>query len=178
MAERELRWEYTAASTFSITLASLATSTTHLVGRQSAVITNDGALELYLDYGIGGFITVGTSPTADRTIEVWAFAGVNLAGATPEYPDTLAAADAARTLTSEAQKQAGLYPVASIPVPAGTSNIRYHFRPKSLLSIFGGFIPTDLGVFVAHDTGVNLNSTETNHEIYYGPMRLQSIDLP
>src|SRR5215210_4483663 len=59
---------YGTATAVTITLASLASSTTD-AGRQSAVIDNTSIDAI--DFAIGGKITTGTGPTAAKQIEVW-----------------------------------------------------------------------------------------------------------
>ncbi|NBW19056.1 MAG: hypothetical protein EBR82_64880 [Caulobacteraceae bacterium] len=61
---------YVSPSDATITLASLASDTNLLAGRESNAIDNSS--NLYLDYLISGKVTTGTSPTTARSIEVWA----------------------------------------------------------------------------------------------------------
>ena len=60
-----------------------------------------------------------------------------------------------------------------IPTDA-TSNHTYEFGPCSIALAFGGFVPRKWGVFVVHNTGVNLNATGSNHEIKHTPIKAQS----
>lgn len=157
---------YAAAANLTITLASLATDATQLVGRQSTVVDNTS--NLYLDYELSGFVSTGTSPTAG-TIEIWAFAQIDDAGT---YPDVLGASDAAASLTSVTGgsggvlsiKQQGLVLIAGLATGTG-SNIKYPFACQSVAALFGGTVPNKWGVFVTHNTAVNLNSTGGNHQI-------------
>ncbi len=52
-----------------ITLASLATSSSRTAGRESTAISNRSNLDL--DHLIGGRITTGTSPTVNKQIDIW-----------------------------------------------------------------------------------------------------------
>lgn len=152
-----------ASSALTITLASLASDSSLLAGRQSTVIDNSS--NQYLDYLVSGKITAGTSPTAAKSIEVWAFATADDA---PVYPDQFGASDAGVTPTSRDILANACALVASIPTDS-TSNRTYWFRPTSIAALFGGVLPKKFGLFVVHNTGVNLNSTGSNHAIYSSP---------
>jgi hypothetical protein len=80
----DVKLAYAASAAYTKTFASLATSPTLVAGWETTAVSN--TTNLYLDYGVGGIITVGTSPTANTTIEVWAYASRN---DTPTYPDQI-----------------------------------------------------------------------------------------
>lgn len=150
-----------------ITLAALATSSTLLVGREGTAIINTSNLDV--GSAISGFITTGTSPTVAKTIEVWAFGAVS---DTPTYPDVMDGTDSAETITNQDIKNNILRSVARINVTAD-SDITYDFGPVSIVSIFG-FMPRAFGIFVTHDTAVNLNSSGGNHFITVAPFTYTS----
>lgn len=150
------------ASTFTLTLASLGTSSTWVAGRESTAITPAAPVT---DYMVTAKITVGTSPTAGTYIQVWAYASLD--GST--YPDVLTGSDAAATLTSAGIRNAALVLLKAIEVDATTSNRAYYMHPVSLRRAFG-VVPAKWGVFVTHNTGVNLNATGGNHEVAYRPV--------
>lgn len=160
----DFKLAYAASSALTITLASLASDTNILVGRESTAWDNSS--NKYLDLLLGGKITTGTSPTVSRVIEVWAYAQVE---DTPTYPDGITGSDSARTLTSRDIVYASLRLAASLTVSA-TSNIAYWFGPVSLASLFGGVLPKKGGIWVVHNTAVNLNSTGSNHAVYIQPV--------
>lgn len=160
-----LKLRYGASAAFTISLASLATSSTLLAGRESTAI--DNTTSLYTDYLVGGFITVGTTPTASTSIEIWAYGSVN---DSPTYPDVLDGTDSDETLTNSGMKFGPLKLLSAIPVPATTSDLDYWFGPVSLAAAFGGVVPKFCGLFVTHNTGVNLNATGGNHVINYTPV--------
>jgi len=148
-----------------ITLASLASTAAGilLAGQESTAVTN--ASNLDLDHLVSGRITAGTSPTAGRVIEVWAYAPVQIASGTPTYPDVLTGSDAAATLTSANVKNASVRLVWS----AQTDNVTdrpYWIPPTSIAQLFGE-LPARWGLFVTHDSGVNLNGTAGNHYLNY-----------
>lgn len=154
---------YNASVAMTITLASLATSSTRTGGRESTAISN--TVTVYPDVMLSGKITTGTSPTANRQIDVWVYAD----DGNDSYPDVLDGTDSDETITSENVRNSALKLAASIRVDA-TSDRTYFFRCESIANLFGGVMPRKWGVFVTHDTGVNLNATGSNHEIRYMPV--------
>ncbi len=163
MAAGDIKLVYGSASDLTITLASLATDSNKLVGRESAVIDNTSGL--HLDILVSGKITVGTSPTTTKAIEVWAVASWD--GTT--WPDVFDGTDSSETITSSEIKLSICRLVASLPT-TNTSDRTYHFSAISLASLFGGVVPPKLSLFVTHDTGVNLNATGSNHQIRLQPV--------
>ena len=159
----DLKLSYPAASDLTITLASLASDTNLLTGRESATI--DNSTNLYLDILVSGKITAGTSPTASRSIEVWAVGswdGTN-------WPDVFDGTESAETITS-ADIKASVTRYLAAMATANTSDRTYHFGPVSLASAFGGTLPPKVVLFVTHSTGVALNSTAGNHQIRLQPV--------
>lgn len=165
MATFNLAYGSTTDSTaLTLTLASLATSSTLVTGRASTAVVNTS--DLFLDALISGQITVGTTPTANTQIQIWAYAPLKIVTSTVTYPDSITGTDAAKTMTSVAIKNR-LKLVDVIAVASTTSNRAFHFGPASLAHVFNGVLPTHWGVFVTHNTGVNLNATAGNHWIHY-----------
>lgn len=161
----DFKLAYAASSALTISLASLASDATNLLaGRESTAWDNSS--NKYLDLLLGGKITTGTSPTASRVIEVWAYAQVE---DTPTYPDVITGSDSARTLTSRDILYASLRLAASMATGA-SSNVAYWFGPVSIASLFGGVLPKKGGIWVVHNTAVNLNSTGSNHAVYIQPV--------
>ena len=147
---------YASSAAYTITLASLATSSDFTAGRESSAVDNTS--NKYLDYLVGGKITTGTSPTSAKSIRVFAYGSVD---DSPTYPDVLDGTDSAETITS-------VDILNQMPMLAGlgvnnTSDRAYWMWPRSLGLAFGGVIPKFHGLYVAHDTAVNLNSTGGNH---------------
>jgi hypothetical protein len=159
----DLKLAYGTASDLTITLASMATDTNLLTGRESAVI--DNSANLFLDYLVSGKITAGTSPTAARSIEVWAVGSWD----GTSWPDVFDGTESAETITSADIKSSVCRYVAQMAT-ANTSDRVYHFGPVSLASAFGGVLPPKVVLFITHSTGVNLNSTAGNHQIRLQPV--------
>lgn len=162
MADRKIA--YGSDTDLTITLASLATSSTLVAGQESTAVSNTTTLAI--DYLLGGKITTGTSPTAARFIEVWVYAAFD---DTPTYPDVLDGTNSAETFTSVDIKASSMALAAVIPTD-NTSDRTYYFAGISIASLFGGRMPAAFGVFVTHSTGVNLNSTAGNHQITVRPI--------
>ena len=154
---------YVAASDITITLASLASDTNLLAGRESAAI--DNTTDGYRDYWVSGKITTGTSPTASRQIEVWAIGswdGTN-------WPDVFDGTDSDETISLAGVKASICRFVANMATTA-TSNEDYYFGPVLMSSVFGGDIPPKFVLFVVHNTAVALNATAGNHQIRLQPV--------
>lgn len=150
---------YASSVNHTITLASLATDTNLLAGRAGTAI--DETSNLYIDELLAGFISTGTTPTTAKEIDVYVYASVD---DVPTYPDGITGTDANKTITTANILNSGLKLAASITTTA-TSNEKSYFGPISVASLFGGVLPKKWGVFVVHNTAVNLNSTGGNHQI-------------
>jgi hypothetical protein len=173
MADIKIKYPASSANTVALTisLASLASSTTRLGGRESTAVDNTTNVDL--DHLLSGKIRVGTSPTASKLIEVWAYAPISIAGGTPVYPDVLDGTDSDETLTSENVKNSALRLVWST-LTDSTSDRDYFIPPTSIAALFGE-LPPYWGIFVTHDTGVALNSTGGNHALHYHRVQRQSV---
>ena len=148
--------------THTITLASLATSSTLVAGREGTAI--DNGTDDAIDALVGGFITTGTTPTAGQ-IEIWVYGtydGTSFSGGAT-------GSDAALT----PQTKTLLRLLTVVPTSA-TSNQKYTWGPFSVAAAFGGTMPRKWGIFVTHNTAVNLNSTGSNHEVKHTPVKYES----
>ena len=150
---------YSSNTTITISPASTASSTSFIGGRESNEI--DNTTNKYMDALVQGKVTVGTTPTANTTIAIYVW-GADTSLATTAI-DTLDGTDSAVTLTNTGILYSALKLGAAISVTAATSDIDYAFAPFSVASRFGGVMPKFWGLFVTHNTGVNLNATGGNH---------------
>lgn len=150
------------SSTVTFTLAGLATSSSLTVGRCSAAIDNSTNLDEFLILSLQAM--TGTSPTASKTLELWAFG--ELADGT--WPDLFSSAysgsDGGFTIRSREILFSGARLVSAINTgtAGNTSNVPYTFAPRDLSALLGGAV-RKAALFLAHDTGVNLNATGGNH---------------
>jgi hypothetical protein len=156
---------YSSNTTITIDLANLGSSATFVAGRESSQVDNTS--NKYIDALVSGFVSVGTTPTANTTIAVYVY-GADTSLATIAL-DTLDGTDSAETLTNTGILN-GLRLGATVAVPANTSDVQYIVLPFSVASLFGGVMPKFWGLFVSHNTGVALrnNAVNTNSFEYVG----------
>ena len=169
MADAKIKYRAT-NQTITISPASLASDTALLAGRESTAIDNTTNLDI--DALVAGFITVGTTPTIDTIIEGWVYATYD--GGT-NYPDTLDGTDSAETLNSAGIKASALARGFVLDVDETTSDQVYYVKPFSIAVLFGGILPIKWGLFVVHNTGVNLKSLAGDHELNYDAIQYQSV---
>lgn len=164
MAAGDTKCTYGASVALTITLASVATSSTWVAGAEAAPVDNSSVGSQ--DHLLSGRITVGTTPTANTYIEVWVVPRMD----DTVWPDVFDGTASAETVTTRDQLLSYGKLAARMKVPATTSNVGYDFSNVSVASLFGWFLPKAYTVFVTHNTGVNLNSTGGNHFITYTPV--------
>lgn len=172
MADYKVKYPSTSSVALTLGLGSLASDTNLVAGRESTAVDNTTNTDL--DHLLSGKIRTGTSPTANRTIEVWVYAPISMASGTPTYPDVLDGTDSAETITSANVKYSAMRLAHSILVDS-TSDRDYFIPPTSVAGLFGGTLPPFWGVFVTHDTGVALNATGGNHVLHYTRIQAQSV---
>lgn len=153
---------YGTPGTITISPASLATSSDFTAGRESTAV--DNSTDKYVDVLVSGKVTVGTTPTANTTINVYVYAQHD---DTPTYQDVFDGTDSAETVTSSGVLNGVVRLLGVLTVSATTSDRTYFLAPTSVAQIFGGIMPKRWGLFVSHNTGVNLNATAGNHEFKY-----------
>lgn len=154
---------YGASSALTITLTSLATSSTFVAGRESTAV--DNTTNLYIDYLLAGKIATGTFPTDAKEIRVYVIGLIE----DSTFPDVFDGTDSNETFTN-IQIRDATAKLAAIIATNNTSNVQYWFGPISVASLFGGVVPKKFVVYVTHNTGVNLNSTGSNHALYVTPV--------
>lgn len=145
-------------TTITMDLANLASSSTFVAGRESSQI--DNTTNKYLDAQVRGAISVGTTPTANTEIRVYVW-GAHVSLSTTAI-DTLDGTDSAETLTNTGIL-AALRLAVTIPVLATTSDIAYPVPIFSVAQALGlGELPQFWGLYVAHNTAVNLRNNVAN----------------
>lgn len=154
---------YGTPAALTVTLASLASDTNLVAGRASTSIDNSSVDAI--DCIVGGKVTTGTSPTASRQIEVWAYGSYD----GTSYSGGATGSDA--NLTPQAKTLLRLLTV--IPTTS-TSDQAYTWGPFSVATAFGGTMPYKWGIYVVHNTGVALNATGGNHEVKYTSVKYES----
>jgi len=151
---------YSSNTAITMDLANLASSPTFVLGRESTQV--DNTTNKFIDCLVSGFVSVGgtsnnITPNTTITVYVW---GADTSLATTAL-DVLDGTDSAETLTNTGILNALRFG-ASVAVPAATSDVQYIVLPFSVASLFGGVMPKFWGLFVSHNTGVNLRNTSVN----------------
>jgi hypothetical protein len=148
---------YSSNTSITMDLANLASSSTFLAGRESSQIDNTS--NKFMDCLVSGVVSVGTTPTLNTVIAIYVW-GAETSLATTAL-DVLDGTDSAETLTNSGILNA-LRLGATVAVPAATSDVQYIVLPFSVASLFGGVVPKFWGLFVSHNTGVNLRNNAVN----------------
>jgi len=156
----DLKLAFQTSQTLTNAIESLATSSTWVAGYESTTI--DNTTNLYLDYIHDGYVTVGTTPTANTEIRIYVVASVD----GTNWPDVFDGTTGAETVTSEGVRDGFAKLAAVMRVDATTSNRAYPYT-FSVASLFGGIVPPKYCLFTTHNTGVNLNSTGGNQVTRY-----------
>jgi len=155
---------YGTPTAMTITLASLASDTNLVAGRESTALDQKDTLDA-IDVLVGGKVTTGTTPTASRQIEIWAYASYD----DTEFSGSATGSDA--NLTPDAKTNLRLLTI--IPT-VNTSDKTYKWGPFSIAQAYGGSMPVQFGIYVVHNTAVNLNATAGNHEVVYTTVKYES----
>lgn len=156
---------YGSPVTMTMTLASLATSSTLVAGRESTAVDNKDTDDA-IDCLVGGKVTVGTTPTANTQIQVWIYGSYD----DVEFSGSAAGTDGA--LTPSAKELMRL--LVCIPSIATTSNVTHKWGPYSVAQAFGGVMPVQWGIWITHNTVAALHATGSNHEVVYYPVKFES----
>ena len=150
---------YGTYTTLALSPASLASSTT--AGRQSDEVDNTS--NKFDNVFVDGKVTVGTTPTANTQILIYAWKRMDN---TPTRPDAFGASDAARTILSVGNARGYMRQAAVLEVDATTTDRPYYFSFE-LAQLFGGVVPDFWGLWLAHNCVAALNSTAGNHVFKY-----------
>lgn len=171
MADIKAKYPATGSIAITLALAGLASDAALLAGRASAAIDNTANLDL--DHLVSGMVTIGTTPTVSKTIEIWAYASFKSAAGVPTYPDAITGLDALKAITSANVKSSALRHMASIVIDA-VSDRPYYFAPVSIAALFGS-MPKYWGLFVVHNAVAALHATAGNHAFEYERIQAQTV---
>lgn len=149
---------YSSYATITIAPENVATSSTWTAGVESDAISN--GTNLYDDALVAGVWRCGTTPTANTEVRIYVYAQQD---DTPTYPDVFDGTSSAETVTSAGVLTGVVRLLGTLYVDSTTSNRDYFLAPTSVAERFGGVLPKRWGLFIAHNTGVNSNSTAGNH---------------
>jgi hypothetical protein len=148
---------YSNNTVITMDLANLGSNATFVAGRESSQI--DNTTNKFMDCLVSGFVSVGTTPTANTTINIFVWGADTSLATTPL--DVLDGTDSAETLTNTGILNALRFG-AAVAVPATTSDVQYIVLPFSVASLFGGVMPKFWGLYVAHNTVANLRNNAVN----------------
>lgn len=155
---------YGSKVTMTITLASLASDSSLAAGRESTAVDNKDT-DQAVDALVGGIVTTGTTPTASRQVEVWAYGS---------YDDTNFSGGATGSDANLSPGEKTLMRLLTIIPTSSSSNISYKWGPFSVARAFDGAMPVQWGIFIVQNTGAALNATGGNHEVEYYPIKYTS----
>lgn len=116
----------------------------------------------YLDALIELTPMVGTTPTINTEIRAYLFP---IGDGGTLYPDVFDGTPSAETVTSAGVRDS-FAKLAGVGIVDSTTSDRAYPMNFNVLSFFPT-APKKVGVFVAHNTGVNLNSTAGNQKYQY-----------
>lgn len=154
---------YGTRTALTITLASLAASSSLIAGQESNEVDN-AATDKFVDVLLQARFKTGAASVAAGVIAVYVW-GSDVSAATTAL-DVIDGADSAETITSAGVRDGLLRRAAVITVEAANSRT-YLMAPTSLAALFGGVMPKFWGVWVTHSTTAALSSTAADHEISY-----------
>lgn len=145
-----LKPSYGSGTSITFTTSGLATDSSLLAGRQSAVVAN--STDLGVDCLVGWSILTGTT-TANTVIEIWA--GGSWDGGTT-YIAGGGGGDSALSPATVGIKR-GLKLLAVIDVTDTTG--RTFTGMASVAQAFGGTMPSNWHLYCVHNTGANLSTS-------------------
>jgi len=164
MAAGDINPVFSSPTSSSGGLTSLATSSSWTAGYEWFAVDVAGMSPIPRDIRHSGKIRVGTTPTVNTEIRIYLVASED--GST--WPDVFDGTPTAETVTSEGVRDGFAKLAAILRVDATTSSRDYPYS-FSAAQVFGGSLPDSYSVFVTHNTGVNLNSTGSEHTYIYAP---------
>jgi hypothetical protein len=153
----DIKLAYASDEQYTFTIASLASSSTWVAGREATSKSN--GTNKYIDLEITGKITTGTSPTAGE-IRLYAIKPLE---DTPAWPDVFDGTDSAETVTNT--NILDRLPLIWSCTNSTTSNITYPIVSAMTLGQAFGIVPKEHTLFLSHSTVAALNATGSNHEV-------------
>jgi hypothetical protein len=164
----DVKIAYAATVTVTITMASLAASSTWIAGRESTAIDNGATNVKYPEYHLGLKTMTGATGAQVGEFRVYFIGALN---DTPAWPDNMTGSDAARTVSAAGLLQGFGSPLV-IPTVA-SANAPYYRSAIGVAQFFGGYIPDQFSLYFTHNaqSGTNtLHATSGNHAMYLTPV--------
>lgn len=148
---------YSAASSITVTLASLASAGS---ARECTVVTNTATR--YDDAFVTMTVTVqtGTAPSGEKALYIWFYS----AGTGTDYTSPCTGSDATIALTSPNN----LFGPAVMTFQSSAAGLNsVNMVIPSVSNYFGGVLPAKWGLVFQNSTGMILSATAGNHAIAY-----------
>lgn len=148
---------YSAASTITVTLASLASAGS---ARECTVVTNTATR--YDDAYVTMTVTAqtGTAPGGDKALYIWLYS----AGSGTDYTSPCTGSDATIALTSPNN----LFGPAVMTFQSSAAGLNsLNLMIPSVANYFGGILPPKWGLVFQNSTGMIMSATAGNHSIAY-----------
>jgi len=149
--------QYASATAFTITLTSLASSSTWIAGQEATAIDNSSARNI--DSEITARIVTGTTPVVDSEIRVYGVQAL-FPDTTVVWPDAITGTNGARSLTSAYTRDGGIKPLLGATAVSATTGVTYPISCLSTAQAWGKE-PKRWTVFVTHNNTAALNATQT-----------------
>lgn len=162
MAQTSVKYDNNPTA-LTITLASLANSSTLISGQSSAEVSNSS--DKHVDVMIQGKITVGSSVTNNTQIQIYVYGSD--AALSSKNLDVIDGTNASDTFATVGVRDSVLKLGKVISVDSTATNRTYYVSSFSVAELFGGNMPKHWGVWVTHNTGSALNSTAGNQELTF-----------
>lgn len=157
-----------------MTLTSLATSTTLVAGVEATAVDNTTNLDL--DHIITGNIKVGASNmTANTVWELWLIVPTKTASGTPTWPDVFDGTDSAETVASRNILLGCAVLLASGSFAGTDANVNYPIGPSSVAQAYGGMMPPRYTLFFVHNGAQALSATASDHWVHYTRVQAQTV---
>lgn len=163
----DVKVAYGSSAAPTITLASLAASSSLLAGRESTAVSN--ASNKYLDYLCAGNYRAAASNNQAGSIYTCI---VGPRDDTPTWPDVFDGTDSTETVTDAGTFNAICRIMSSIAAD-NTASQTWYWGPVALASLFGGIVPVQFVFFVTHNIQTSTNAwsaTEGDHSVKYTPI--------
>ena len=153
VSNADVKIAYAASASPTITLASLAASSTLLGGRESTAIDN-GASVKYLDYLAAGNAVAASSNNQAGSVYICVVAAQN---DTPTWPDVFDGTDSAETVSKAGVFNAVCKFLAVIGAD-NTASQAWAWGLSSVAGCFGGAVPDQFVYFVTHSIQTSTNA--------------------
>ena len=149
---------YATATTITMDLSALASSTGYVAGVESNQI--DNTTNKYIDAIVQGSFTVGTTPTINNTFNVYLWGSHTTGGI-----DVLDGTGSAETFTTTSLANT-VYLASVNPILVNTSDTTYQVKAFSVAQFFGGILPQYWGLYCSHNMVAALRTNASNTDSF------------